>query len=154
MAKPHSYVITKANNKTETEAIAYLLKCNPRFIHPDKEGRKRIMEKLGLDKSFARAFDLVIVGKHTNQETAIEALESEEVTLIELKTTKKKLLNNPNGFFFGATENEFKLARKLGDRYKFCFVSIHPESCSHALLTLEELEKIIKTKRVQHQINL
>ena len=154
MARPHSYVITKSNNRTETEAISYLLKEKPHFIHPDKEGRKRIMEKLGLERGFSRAFDLVMVGKHTNLEKAIEALDSEPVTLVELKTTMKKHPNNPEGFFFGATENEFKLARKMGDRYKFCFVSLHPESRSYALLTLPELEKRIRTKRVQYQINL
>jgi hypothetical protein len=154
MAKAHSYVITKSNNKTETEAIAFLLKSNPHFIHPDKDGRKRIMEKLGLDRSFSRAFDLVTVGQHTNHERAIEALNTESVTLIELKTTQKRHPKNPEGFFFGATENEFKLARRMGDRYKFCFVSLHPESRSYALLTLAELEKRIKTKRVQYQINL
>ncbi len=154
MAGSHSYVITKSNNRTENEAIAFLLKQNPRFIHPDKEGRKRIMESLKLDKKFSRAFDLVIVGKHTNHEKAIEALTTEPVTLIELKTTKKKHLKNPEGFFFGATKNEFDLAEKMGDGYMFCFVSLHPESLSYALLTLKELEKRIRTKRLQYQINL
>ena len=56
--------------------------------------------------------------------------------------------HNPKGFFFGATENEFNLAKRLGDGY------IHKDSLSHALLTLTELEKIIKTKRIQFQINI
>ncbi|MEQ6357328.1 hypothetical protein ABNX05_22190 [Lysinibacillus sp. M3] len=41
--------------------------------------------------------------------------------LIELKITKKYLPDNPKGFFFVATKNEFYLAKLLGDRYKFCF---------------------------------
>lgn len=67
---------------------------------------------------------------------------------------KKKLVNNPRGFFFGATENEFNLAKKFEAKFRFCFVSLHPESRSYKLLTLSELNSIIKTKRVQYQINL
>ena len=40
--------------------------------------------------------------------------------------------------------SEFQLARLLKEKYKFCFVSIHEESLSYSLLTLDELEKIIK----------
>lgn len=78
----------------------------------------------------------------------------DDITLIELKTTKKKLINLPSGFFFGATESEFALATQLGNQYKFCFISLHIESSNYVLLTLEELNKIIKTKRIQYQINL
>lgn len=77
-----------------------------------------------------------------------------ELTLIELKTTQKKLINNPDGFFFGATENEFNLAQTLGMRYMFCFISLHAESAKYICLTLDELEPRIKTKRIQYQINL
>lgn len=154
MARPHSYVITKSNYKTESEAVAYLLKCDERLISPDKEGRKRIMEALGLEKSFSRAFDLVMVDGHTNKESSIVFSDPSAITLVELKTTRKPLAKNPSGFFFGATKNEFDLAERMGDRFKFCFVSLHPETCSHALLTLDELKKLIRTQRIQYQINL
>ena len=74
--------------------------------------------------------------------------------LIELKTTKKPIYHPPHGFFFGATENEFSLARKLGKKFKFCFVSLHPETLGYRLLTLEELEPYILKKRIQYQVNL
>jgi hypothetical protein len=86
--------------------------------------------------------------------TSIAAIRPEDLILVELKTTKKKLLSLPAGFFFGATDNEFQLARKLGEQYKFCFISLHPETPKYSLLSLEELEKIIRTKRLQYQINL
>jgi hypothetical protein len=73
---------------------------------------------------------------------------------VELKTTKKKLPNLPKGFFFGATQSEFEIAEKLGDKYKFCFVSLHEETKGYVLITLEKLNKIIRTKRIQFQINL
>lgn len=154
MASEHSYGSTRKNNKTENEAIAYLLKCDSRFIHPDKEGRRRVMEVLGLKKSFSRAFDVLLVKGFTSKDSLAHLTGKEDITLVELKTTKKHLPNNPSGFFFGATENEFKLAKLMGKRYKFCFISLHPESCSHALLSLQDLESRMKTKRVQYQINL
>jgi hypothetical protein len=87
-------------------------------------------------------------------EEIIEFNNPEEITLVELKTTKKKHNNLPNGFFFGATESEFSIAKQLGDAYMFCFVSLHEESKGFVMLTLDQLNKIIKTKRIQYQINL
>jgi hypothetical protein len=78
----------------------------------------------------------------------------EDIILVELKTTKKYLPENPKGFFFGATENEFNFGQKLGDRFRFCFVSLNEKGSSFSLQTIEELEKLIKTKRIQYQINL
>lgn len=154
MAYNHSYTITVDNNISEKEAISYLLSTDINFINPDKESRKIIMNLLNIDKKFARAFDLILIPGHTNLEQIISLQNVNNIILIELKTTKKKLLNNPKGFFFGATESEFKLASQLGDNYKFCFVSLHPESKGYTLLTLDELNLIIKTKRIQFQINL
>lgn len=154
MGATHSYTITADNNKTEKEGLAYLLAADTRFINPSKESRRVILDALGLDKKYARAFDLLMVEGHANTEDEIAFDRPEAMTLIELKTTKKMLPANPKGFFFGATKNEFDLAEKLDDRFKFCFVCLHPESKSYALLTLSELERIIKTKRIQYQINL
>ena len=76
------------------------------------------------------------------------------MTLIELKTTQKCLPECPKGFFFGATENEFELARQLGDQYRFCFVCLHPDSPGFSLVSEAELQALIRTKRTQYQINL
>lgn len=154
MARKHSYTITHSNYTSEKEAIQFLTNSESSFIHPDKESRKRILELMEIDKKFSRAFDLVQVEGHNSLENVIEIQEKSKITLIELKTTKKKLPNNPRGFFFGATENEFELARRMGGQFKFCFVSLHPESLGYELLTLIDLESIIRTKRIQYQINL
>lgn len=154
MAKSHSYSITLDNNVSEKEAIQFLLNSDRNFINPDKESRKKIMELLNIEKRFIRAFDLVLIPGHTNLETVIELDRPNEITLVELKTTKKKLENNPSGFFFGATENEFDLAKQFESRFFFCFVSLHPESLGYKMLSLEELNSRIQTKRIQYQINL
>lgn len=154
MANIHSYTITLSNNKSENEALSYLLTQDDRFRLIDKKMRKRIMNVLELDSSFARAFDLVYYEGAKKVEELDDNDIKDSIVLVELKTTKKKLPNNPQGFFFGATENEFNLARKIDKQYKFCFVSLHEGSPSYRLLDIHELEKLIKTKRIQYQINL
>lgn len=152
MAKSHSYGATLKNNKTENEAVLFLLQENPCFRLPSKEERKEILNALDLPSSFSRAYDLVLLPLAEQNNTL--SLSSQDWSLVELKTTKKKIINLPEGFFFGATENEFRLAEILGDRYQFCFVSLHPESKGYILLTAKELEGRVKTKRIQYQINL
>ncbi len=154
MASEHSYKITLSNNKTEKQAIDHLLEHNKQFLLPTKEGRKQIVTALGLDKKYSRTFDLFMLPGHTNEDQEITVEEAREIILIELKTTQKYLPNNPKGFFFGATENEFDVAEMLGDRYKFCFVSLHKDSLGHCLLSVVELERLIVNKRTQFQINL
>ncbi len=152
MAHEHSYGATIKNNKTENLAVDFLLLSDNRFRQPTKEDRKELLIRLGLPTTFARAFDLVLLPSADCVEILHVPLD--EIILIELKTTQKKLPENPNGFFFGATQNEFNLADKLGEQYRFCFISLHPESKSFALLTSKELTLKIKTKRLQYQINL
>jgi hypothetical protein len=154
MASKHSYTITLDNNKSEKEALSFLMDSDLYFLNPDKDSRKLIMKIMGIDKKYARAFDLIRIPGHTSLERIIELNRTEDIILVELKTTKKKLVNLPFGFFFGATESEFELARQLGKNYEFCFVSLHVDTQKYVLLTLEELNKIIKTKRIQYQINL
>jgi hypothetical protein len=154
LAKQHSYTITIENNKSEKEAIDYLISMNSNFILPDKRSRKMLLDIFGIDQKYIRAFDLIYISGHSNIEDIIEFKSKDEVTFIELKTTKKKLTNLPKGFFFGATQREFEIAERLGEQYKFCFVSLHEESLGFELLTLKELNGIIRTKRIQYQINL
>ena len=77
-----------------------------------------------------------------------------EIILIELKTTKKKLLNFPSGFFFGVTENELNLAEMLGSKFKFCFLSLFKGYEEYTFMTYTELNKRIRDKRIQYQVNL
>ena len=154
MAYQHSYTITLDNNNSEKEAINYLLNTDKNFLNPNKESRKKILEFLDIDRRYFKAYDLILIPGYTNLEEIIELENFDQITFIELKTTKKKLPNLPKGFFFGATQNEFDFAELLGNKFMFCFVSLHADSLSHCLLTLKDLENIIRTKRIQYQINL
>lgn len=151
-----SFTITRKNNATEKEGIQYMESLNAGFFFVNRDERKRILELLDQPKNFARSFDMVLVPRLAGAALSIEAIEThiDEITLIELKCTRAFLPNNPKGFFFGATQNEFDFGERLGDKFRFCFVCLNPESRSHALLSVPELEQIVRTRRIQYQINL
>jgi hypothetical protein len=154
MSNQHSFTITLSNNQTEKEGILYLQLQDSNFILPDSTLKKSILRELGLPDKFYRTFDMIYSPGAIVEGNLVTISDITKVTLIELKTTKKKLPNSPSGFFFGATENEFNLATLLGDQYKFCFVCLHADCQSYKLLSVNELDKIIRTKRIQYQINL
>lgn len=157
MAHAHSYQITLSNNKTEKEALNLLLAERDDLLIPDAKGRLAIVEALGIDKRFRRTFDLVRIPGHRFGESQVEIQTPSSITLFEIKSTKKLLPDFPKGFFFGATANEFDLAQTLGERFQFCFVSLHPQQPPArrvAYFSLAELEKLIRTKRTQFQVNL
>ncbi len=112
------------------------------------------MEILNIPKTFSRAFDLIQVSGHQNNQEEITIDEIQSIRLIELKTTEKYLPNAPKGFFFGATQNEFDLAERMGDKYAFCFVCLNEKSKGFHMLSLSELNRFVVTKRIQYQINL
>lgn len=151
-----SFTITRKNNATEKEGIQYMESLNQGFFFVNKDERKLILELLDQPKNFSRSFDMVHVPRLADEQLSIQAIEThiDEVTLIELKCTRAFLPNNPKNFFFGATQNEFDFGERLGDKFRFCFVCLNPESLSHALLSVPELEQVIRTRRIQYQINL
>jgi len=154
VASSKSYQITISNNLTEKEAIDFVMSQDQCLCNPTKEARKELLKIFGLPDRFLRAFDLISVPQRNNHSNVLSFSSIDDITFIELKTTQKALPNNPRGFFFGATENEFELANRLGNQYKFCFVSLHKDTKSFVYQSLEELEAIITNKRIQYQINL
>ena len=156
MSRKHSFVITLSNNKTEKEGVLYLLENHVGFYETTKESKKEILSLLNLESRFAQSFDLIYIPNLDIEKLDNEHLKIhlEDIILVELKTTKKYLPQNPKGFFFGATENEFNFGKILGNKFRFGFVCLHEDSKSFALLTIEELDSIVRNKRIQYQINL
>ncbi len=156
MSRKHSFVLTLKNNVTEKEGINYIFDNYTGFFKIDLEIKKQLLDLLKIEHRFLQAFDLIYIPDMVGKEIDSDILETylEDIILVELKTTKKYLPENPKGFFFGATENEFNFGKILGDRFRFCFVSMNERGSSFALLTIKELEAKIKNKRIQYQINL
>lgn len=156
MSRKHSFVITVSNNITEKEGVNFLLDNYTGFFKIDLATKKELLDLLKIEHRFLQSFDLIYVPEMVGKiaDTGFVQTYLEDILLIELKTTKKYLPENPKGFFFGATENEFNFGKILGARFRFCFVSLNEKGSSYALLTLDELEERIKNRRIQYQINL
>ena len=156
MSRKHSFVLTLSNNVTEKEGINYLIENYTGFFKIDLATKKELLDLLKIEHRFLQAFDLIYVPEMVGKEVNTNFIQTylEDIILVELKTTKKYLPENPKGFFFGATENEFNFGKILGDRFRFCFVSLNEKGSSYALLSIDELESKIRNKRIQYQINL
>lgn len=156
MSRKHSFILTLSNNVTEKEGVNYLIENYTGFFKIDLLTKKKILDLLQIEHRFLQSFDMIYIPDFVGKEIDGDEIETylEDMILVELKTTKKYLPNNPKGFFFGATENEFNFGEILGEKFRFCFVSLHEKGSSYALLTIEELELIIRNKRIQYQINL
>ena len=156
MSRKYSFKLTLSNNVTEKQGINYLVEEQTGFFKIDKDMKKELLDKVNIPHNFLQSFDMIYIPKLKGIEFEKDYIEThlEEILFVELKTTKKFLPENPKGFFFGATENEFNFGKLLGDKFRFCFVCLNEKSPSYVLLKIEELEKIIRNKRIQYQINL
>jgi hypothetical protein len=156
MSRKHSFVLTLSNNVTEKEGVNYLIGNTTGFFKIDLTTKKELLDLLKIEHRYLQSFDLIYVPEMVGKIIDIEFVQTylEDIIFVELKTTKKYLPENPKGFFFGATENEFNFGKILGSRFRFCFVSLNEKGSSFAFLTLEELEEKIKNRRIQFQINL
>ena len=156
MSNKHSFTLTLSNNVTEKEGILFLLNNHTGFFKIDLDTKKELLDLLEIERNYLQSFDLIYVPDMVGKIVSSDFLKTylEDIIFVELKTTKKYLPENPKGFFFGATENEFNFGKILGDKFLFCFVTLNEKSPSFVLLSIEELEKKIKNKRIQYQINL
>ncbi len=139
-----------ANRGREKRGFEALAKSIPGFYRPNSEEKDRILELLGVSRSFKQAFDAIrlYVPKFSDIRSA------KDFDLLETKTTDKCLPKLPHGFFFGMTENEEMLLRVLEGKYFLCLVSLHKDSAPYCLVGWRELKELVQTKRIQYQINL
>lgn len=144
---------------TETDGLSVLLE-DKRMQALDLPTKRRILELLMVSGAFKpQTFDAVMTNEPLPPLT-IDNIEDhiDSVTLVEMKTTRAAIRNAAlNNFFFGATDNEFQMAKALKSRYVFAFVVINETNDYRrpffVLLTLEQLQARTRTSRIQYQIN-
>jgi hypothetical protein len=147
-------------NKRTEKAGASLLLRDPRFQLVDLATKRRILELIGVTGAFGiQTFDLVMTSSPAPPITlATVDHHFSTLTLVEMKTTKKAVVDQAlRGFFFGATEREYAMAKALGPRYCFAFVVLNEANVFGkpfaVLLTLEDVELRTHARRVQYQVN-
>lgn len=136
------------NLKTEKEGISILKKHISNFIIPTSDERKYIYEILDIDyKKYSRSVDGIIL----NVSNVNDIKNEEDLTLVEIKTTKAKNIKQlPYGAFFGITQNEEDLF-KAKSNYRLCIV--HSITEDYVLIDYDEYNSLIQNKRVQYQVN-
>jgi hypothetical protein len=160
---PGDHGKSKRNRIVEKAGLQDVLLKDKRFQAPTTETKKAILKALGLgDTKFygPQSFDAIMLPQATEviDETSLPR-HLEQIVLVEMKTTKKPIKDaGLAGFFFGATQREYDLAAKLGDKFRFAFVVLNTANAYGkpfaVLLTLSELEYRTRTKRIQYQVNL
>ena len=154
---------SKRNRVVEKAGLQDVLLKDPRFQAPATETKKALLKALGLGDTKLygpQSFDAIMLPQATeliDQTTLLRYLE--QIVLVEMKTTKKPIKDATlAGFFFGATQREYDLAAKLGDKFRFAFVVLNSANAYGkpfaVLLTLSELEHRTRSKRIQYQVNL
>ena len=163
MEDPGDHGKSKRNRVVEKAGLNDVLLKDPRFQAPNLETKKAILVGLGLTDSKAygpQSFDAIMTAQSS---VVIHAQNTHEflndIVLVEMKTTKKPIKDSSlAGFFFGATQREYDLAAKLGDKFRFAFVVLNSNNIYNkpfaVLLSLQELEIRTHSKRIQYQVNL
>lgn len=154
---------SKRNRVVEKAGLQDVLLKDPRFQAPSTETKKALLKALGLGDTKLygpQSFDAIMLPQPSEliDETTLPRY-LEQIVLIEMKTTKKPIKDaGLAGFFFGATQREYDLAAKLGDKFRFAFVVLNSANTYGkpfaVLLTLPELEHRTRAKRIQYQVNL
>ena len=105
------------NKRTENSGLAFLL-ADRRIQWVDTPTKRRILELIGVIGAFGtQTFDAVMTNDIRGPITVSNIDEAfPQLRLIEMKTTRKPIRNSQlNGFFFGATEREYAMAKALGE---------------------------------------
>ncbi len=163
MEDPGDHGKSRRNRTVEKAGLKDVLLRDKRFHAPTTETKKAILKALGLGDTKLygpQSFDAIMLPQPSeliDQTTLLRHLE--QIVLVEMKTTKKPIKDaGLAGFFFGATQREYDLAAKLGDKFRFAFVVLNSTNAYGkpfaVLLTLEELDYRTRTQRIQYQVNL
>lgn len=154
---------SRRNRIVEKAGLQDVLLKDSRFQAPTTETKKAILKSLGLGDTKLygpQSFDAIMLPQATEaiDETNLPR-HLDQIILVEMKTTKKPIKDaGLAGFFFGATQREYDLAAKLGEKFRFAFVVLNSANAYGkpfaVLLTLPELEHRTRSKRIQYQVNL
>lgn len=136
------------NLKTEKNGLDILFSKDMGFYVPSKEEKKQLYFLADIDfNKYQRAVDCIQLLVPTFSE--IQTLN--DFYFIEVKTTRdQKVSKLPFNVFFGFTQNEEDLFVSQSN-YRLCIV--HITLREFYLLDYSEYLNMIKTKRVQYQIN-
>ena|SRR5437773_729029 len=130
----------QSNQRTAKKAAAILVAKNLGFIVPTAKQRLNLLVAFAKKGKvvYGKAFDVVKLSSAVNLDDLSEVeRELPNITVFEIKSSRKKLRPDFGGFFFGLTGAEVLVAQSLKKQFKFAFVST--ETGDHLEMTISEM---------------
>jgi hypothetical protein len=153
------FLKSSRNRKTENAGLVVLLRDSRHQVIP-VDLKRNLLVEIGAPGAPHQAFDAVRTDEPTDPITPLNLRQlAPSIRLVEMKTTRKPIQDTRlQGFFFGVTESELNLAARLGDRYLFAFIVLNTDNRYgrefYTLLTVDQLNERIHSKRTQFQVTL
>ena len=133
-------VAFQSGQKTAKAAAALLVAKKAGFIVPTGKQRQNLLvafAKRG-KVAYGKAFDVVkLYGPVNLDDLAETERHIEQVTVFEIKSTRKKLRSDFSGYFFALTAAEVLVAQSL--KKQFGFVLVNTETGKHLEMSLSEI---------------
>lgn len=129
-----------SGSATAKRALSILVSKDARFVVPTAAQRKNLVVAFAKNDMiiYGKAFDCVRLAGHVNL-NVVEEIEAHlpRITIIEIKSTRKRLSVDFGGHFFSLSGAEMLVAQSLKNRFKFAFVNIN--SGTYLELSLTEI---------------
>lgn len=129
-----------SGSATAKRALSILVSKSGGFVVPTPTQRRNLVVAFAKNDMiiYGRAFDCVRLSGEVNLDS-VDDIETnlERITVIEIKSTRKRLPVDFAGHFFSLSGAEMLVAQSLKHRFKFAFVNINTES--HIELSIAEI---------------
>jgi hypothetical protein len=129
-----------SGSATAKRALAILVEKAAGFFIPTSAQRKNLVVAFAKNDMiiYGKAFDCVRLNAKVDLDT-VENIEAnlDQITIIEIKSTRKQLAADFAGHFFSLSSAEMLVAQSLRHRFKFAFVNIN--TGSHLELSIGEI---------------
>lgn len=130
----------QSGQKTAKAAAAILISKKVGYVIPSAQERQNLLVAFAKKGKvvYGKAFDVVKLAKQINLSDVTEVEQNlEQVTVFEIKSTRKKGRPDFGGFFFGLTGAEILVAQSLKNQFGFVFVNTVTKE--HVELKLSEI---------------
>jgi hypothetical protein len=125
---------------TAKKAVAILVAKNVGFCNPTAKQRQNLLVAFAKKGKvvYGRAFDVIRTSAPIDLDNPAAVEEAlDDITVFEIKSSRKKLRPDFAGFFFALTGAEVLVAQSL--RKQFKFVLVNTGSGDHLEITLSEI---------------
>jgi hypothetical protein len=130
----------QSGQTTAKKAAAILVAKNLGFIVPTATQRQNLLVAYAKRGKvvYGKAFDIIKLSAIVNLDALADIeRDLDEITVFEIKSSRKKLNSDFAGYFFALTAAEVLVAQSLKKHFRF--VLVNTETCQHLEMSLSEI---------------